>query len=199
MTEAYTLAAEALRAQPDDPLVLTRAGSCYGFTGRREDGIRLQEKALINQPNNALALWTMGAALVLDGQATLGLSKLEQAILLSPREPQMYVIRVFQAVALVYLERYTEAEKASLAGLQVYDGWYQSWIVLARAKAGLGDIKGAQQALYKAKEIEPSFSLMSLKKSYAISFKDKGRLILAKLEPIWPEDLLTTDATGEQN
>ncbi len=199
IAEAYTLAAEALRAEPDHPIVLTRIGACYGFTGRREDAIRLLEKALVKQLNNALALWTMGTALVLDGQAALGLSKLEQAIQLSPREPLMYIIKVFQVSALGQLGRYVEAEQAALAGIQVYDGWHRSWLALAIARAGLGDIKGAQQALYKAREIEPGFSLMSVKKSYALIFKDKGRKALAKLEPIWPEDLLTANGTKEQD
>ena len=195
MAEAYTLAAEAVRAQPDDPLVLSKAGACYGFTGRREDAIRLLEKALVKQPSNDLALWAMGAALVLDGQAASGLSKLEQAIQLSPRTPQMYIIKMFQARALIHLERYTEAEQAALAGLQYYDGYTGSWTSLAMARAGLGNIEGAQQALYKAREIEPGFSLMAVKKSWAIIYKDKGRLALSDLEPIWPKDLLTSDET----
>jgi len=199
IARAYALGAEAVRAQPNHPIVLSKVGSCYGFTGRREDGIRLLGKALVKQANNAYALWPMGAALILDGQAALGQSKLEQAIQLSPQTPEMYIIKAFQVHALVELERYAEAEQAALTGLQTYDGWARSWINLARARASLGNTKGAQEALYKARELEPGFSLMSMKKSYAISFKDKGRGSLDLLEPIWPKDLLTADGTREQH
>ncbi|MBV1931985.1 MAG: hypothetical protein KUG71_09740 [Porticoccaceae bacterium] len=191
LTKAYTLGAEALRIAPDHPLVLTRVGSCYGVTGRRDDGIRLLEKALAKQPNNAMALWGMGAALAMNGQAALALAKLEQAIELSPRAPEMYIIKTFQAIALFGLERYTEAEQTALAGLRSYDGWYGLWRMLAIARAGLDDVKGAHEALYKAKEIEPGFSLKSTKATYAIIYKDQGRHSLSKLEPVWPEDLLT--------
>jgi TolB-like protein/Tfp pilus assembly protein PilF len=191
--KAYALGAEALREAPEHPLVLTRVGSCYGVTGRRDDGIRLLEKALVKQANSAMALWGIGAALAMNGQAALALAKLEQAIELSPRAPEMYIIKTFQTIALVGLERYEEAQQAALAGLRSYDRWDGLWRMLAIARAGLGDIKGAQEALYKAKEIEPGFSLKSTKASYAIIYKDQGRHILSKIEPIWPEDLLTTD------
>lgn len=105
----------------------------------------------------------------------------------------MYMIKTFQAIALFGLERYAEAEQAALAGLRSYDGWDGLWRMLAIARAGLGDVKGAHEALYKAKEIEPSFSLKSIKVTYAIIYKDKGRHSLSILEPIWPEDLLTND------
>jgi len=193
LARAYALGVEALRTAPNHPLVLAKVGSCYGFTGRRDDGIRLLEKALIKQANSALALWSIGAVLVLDGQAALGLAKLEQAIELSPRAPEMYLIKAFQAAALIALKRYAEAEQATLAGLKSYDGWDGSWRLLAIAKAGLGDEKAAQAALYKAREVEPSFSLMSTKAVYAIIYKDKGRLVLSKILPIWPEDLVGTD------
>ena len=103
----------------------------------------------------------------------------------------MYLIKVFQTSALISLQRYAEAEQAALAGLRSYDHWDGLWRLLAEARAGLGDIKGAQAALYKAREIEPSFSLKSTKTTHAIIYKDKGRNSLSILEPIWPEDLLT--------
>lgn len=198
LSRAYTVGAEALSLAPDDPWVLTKVGGCYGFTGRREDGIRLLEKALDNQTNNAFALWNLGAALALDGQAALALEKIEQAIELSPRAPEMYIIKVFHTIALNHLGRYAEAEQAALAGLRSYDGWSASWRVLAMARASLGDVQGARAALYKAREVDPGFSLQSTKASYDIIYKDKGRQSLSFLEPIWPEDLLTADEPANQ-
>ena len=198
LSRAYTVGVEALRLAPDDPWVLTKVGGCYGFTGRREDGIRLLEKALDNQTNNAFALWNLGVALAFDGQAALALEKIEQAIELSPRAPEMYIIKVFHTIALIHLGRYAEAEQAALAGLRSYDGWSASWRVLAMARASLGDVQGARAALYKAREVDPGFSLQSTKASYDIIYKDKGRQSLSFLEPIWPEDLLMADEPGSQ-
>lgn len=73
LAKAYALGAEAVRTAPDHPLVLAKVGTCYGVTGRRDDGIRLLEKALTKQANSALALWAMGGALAMDGQAALAL------------------------------------------------------------------------------------------------------------------------------
>ena len=128
-----------------------------------------------------------------DGQPEAGLAKLEQSIQTSPKAHDMYVIKYFQASALLGLQRYAEAEQAALAALQANDSWWAAWSILARARAAKGDIKGAQAALYKAREKEPTFSLESTKRALALIYKDKGRHALSIIEPIWPEDLLTAD------
>lgn len=74
-----------------------------------------------------------------------------------------------------------------------YDGWWVTHLHLAVARAGQNDIEGAQQALYMAREKDASFSLALVKFTAAFAMKNGGKNILALLEPIWPEDLLTAD------
>jgi tetratricopeptide (TPR) repeat protein len=135
----------------------------------------------------------LGEALTFDGQPARGLPYIDKAILLSPKSPYMYFYEFYRTMALCELDRYFEAEQAGQNSLKSYDGLYWSWLVLAWARAGQGDIEGAQQALYGAKNIEPRFSLDLAKETTAITFKNKGKNMLALLEPIWPEDLLTAD------
>lgn len=192
IAEAYTLGQQALESAPNDPLALFALGSCYGYTGRPREAIRLLEKAISKQPNYALASAILGLALTLDQQPARGLPYNEQALLLSPRSPQVYLFETFRTATLCELGRYTEAEAAAKNGLKSYDGWYWTWLNLAWARAGLGDIEGVRQALYAAKTSEPRFSLAFAKESSAILFKNKGQNLLAALEPIWPEELLTS-------
>ena len=193
IAEAYTLGQQALESAPNDPLALFALGSCYGYTGRPREAIRLLEKAISKQPNYALASAALGLALMLDQQPARGLPYNEQALLLSPRSPQVYLFETFRTATLCELSRYTQAEQAAQNGLKSYDGWYWTWLNLAWARAGLGDTEGARQALYGAKTSEPRFSLAFAKESAAILFKNKGQNLLAALEPIWPEDLLNAD------
>ncbi len=194
IAEAYTLGQQALESAPNDPLALFALGSCYGVTGRTQEAIRLLEKAISKQPNYALASAMLGLALTFDQQPARGLPYIEQALLLSPLSPQIYNIETYRALTLCELGRYAEAEQAAQNGLKSYDGYYWTWLSLAHARAGQGDVEGAQQALYNAKKAEPRFSLTLTKESAAIIFKNKGKNLLAALEPIWPEDLLTTDS-----
>ncbi|RLA42757.1 MAG: hypothetical protein DRR06_13730, partial [Gammaproteobacteria bacterium] len=191
IAEAYTLGQQALESAPNDPLALFALGSCYGYTGRPREAIRLLEKAISKQPNYALASAALGLALTFDQQPARGLPYIEQALLLSPLSPQTYLFETYRTATLCELGRYAEAEQAAQNGLKSYDGWYWTWLNLAWARAGQGDIGGAQQALYNAKSSEPRFSLTLAKESAAIIFKNKGENLLAALEPIWPEDLLS--------
>ena len=192
IAEAYTLGQQALESAPKDPLVLFALGSCYGFTGRPQEAIRLLEKAIVKQPNYALAIAALGLALTFNDQPAEGLPPIEKALLVSPQSPQTYHFETYRAATLCTLGRYVEAEQAAQNALKSYDGWYWSWLNLAWARAGQGDIAGAKQALHSAKATESQFSLGLVKQSTAILFKNKGRDLLARLEPIWPEDLLTS-------
>ena len=193
IARGYALGEEALKAAPNDPMVLWALGGCYGVSGRPQDGIRLLEKAISKQPNYAQALAMLGEAFMFDGQPAIGLPYVDKAILLSPKSPYIYFYEVYRAIALNELGQYLKAAQASQNSLKSYDGWYWSWLMMAWARAGQDDIDGAKQALYRAKIKEPRFSLDLVKESTDIVFKNKGENLLALLEPIWPEDLLTTD------
>lgn len=193
ITEAHVLSEEALKAAPNDPLVLTAVGTCYGATNRRNEAIRLLTKAVSMQPNLDIALASLAQALTNDGQPAKGLPHLAKASQLSPRSPYRSVIETFHSLALIELGRYMEAEMAANRGIESYDGWYWTWLALASARAGQGDIEGAIQSLYDGKMSEPRFSRNLVEKSAEMIYGNKGKNLLASLKPIWPEDLLTAD------
>ncbi|MBL4709377.1 MAG: hypothetical protein JKY48_13150 [Flavobacteriales bacterium] len=200
IAESYAMGEQALEQAPEDALVLYTAGYCYGYMGlgdeskaRRRDSIRLLEKALSKQPDFASGLSSMGILYIHNGQAELGLEKLEKAIKLAPRAPDIYLTETYRAFALNELGRYSEAEQAAQTALRAHDSWMATWVMLACARAGQRDIAGAQRALYEAKKREPWFSLEMYKHFSKTLYKNKGVNVLAILEPIWPEDLLTAD------
>ncbi|MEH6638853.1 MAG: tetratricopeptide repeat protein [Porticoccaceae bacterium] len=193
IAEAYSLGKEVLQVAPNDPLVLYAVGACYSATGRIEEAIRLLEKAVAKQPNFALALGALSYSLTFDGQAEKSVSYGEQALRLSPQSPLIWVLESWRATGLNELGQYQAAEKALKNALKSYDGWQWTWVQMAWARAGLGDIEGARQALYNARKAEPQFSLALIKGGAAIAYKNKGKNLLAALEPIWPEDLKTAN------
>ena len=192
IAEAYKLGKQAVESAPNDPLVLFAIGSCYGFTGRPQEAIRLLEKAIAKQPSFALAMAMLGLILTFNDQPAEGLPYIEKAMVVSPRSPQTYLFESYRAGTLSALGRYAEAQQACQNAIKSYDGWYWTWLTLAWALAGQGDAQGAKQALFSSKEVDLQFSLVMVKQSAGIIFKNKGKNLLALLEPIWPEDLLTT-------
>ena len=192
IAEADRLGQEALQKSPNDPLVLSAVGSCYSVTGRRREAIHLMEKVLSVQPNFAEALSVMGTSLSLNDQPGEGLPYLEKASILAPRSPSIYFTETVRALTLNELSRYEEAEQIAKKGLRSYDGFYWTWVQLAQALASQGDIASARQALYDSKNAEPRFSLEYMRAA-ALVYKNKGKNLLAALESIWPEDLLTTN------
>ena len=195
--EAYGLGEQAVRIAPSDPLVLFGAGACYGPTGRTDEGIRLLKKAVSKQPNFAIALAMLGLSYAFDGQSTQGLPYLDKALELAPQSPYIYLYESWRSIPLIELDRYHEAEQVLQNALESYDGWWWTWLNLAAARAGQGDIEAAKQALYNAKQREDQFSLAFYKKAAAAVYKNKGKNVVALLEPIWPEDLLITDEKNQ--
>ena len=197
LTEAYELGTLALQQAPNDPLVLYAMGSCYGYTGRQLEGIRLLEHAIAIQPNFAQALVALGMAMTFDDRPEQGLSKIELALKLSPRSPYLHRAESFRAITLNELSRYAEGEQAANNAIKSFDGWYYGWIALAWAYAGQGDQEAAVKALYAAKKAEPLLTLDFVKKVMDPIDKNKSGHMFSLLEPIWPEDLLTADSTNE--
>ena len=193
ITESYQLGEQALQAAPNDPLVLFGVGACYGTTGRADESIRLLKKAIGKQPNFAMALAMLGLSYSLDEQPEQGLPFLERSLELAPQSPYLWLYETWRSLPLLELSRYEEAEQILQNGLESSDSWWWSWMSLAAARSGRGDIAGAQEALYTAREKEPLFSLSFAQGGVAVLYKNKGKNLLALLEPIWPEDLKTAD------
>ncbi len=190
---AYKLSEQALKLAHNDPLVLFGVGACYGATGRPDEAIRLLKKAVTLQPNFAMALGVLGYSYAFNEQPELGLPYSEKALQLAPQSPYIWLYETWRSVPLLELGRYEEAMQASQNALESYDGWWWTWINLATARAGQGDIEGAKQALYTARKKEALFSLSFTRGVSGIVYKNKGENVLALLEPIWPEELLTAD------
>lgn len=193
ITKAYSHGEQALKLAPNDPLVLYGVGACYGSTGRADEGVRLLKRAVTKQPNFAIALGMLGLSYTLDGQAERALPYGDQALQLAPQSPYIYLFHSWQSSGLIELGRYEEAEQSLQNAIESYDGWWWTWQNLAAARSGQGDIEGAQQALRTARKKEVLFSRSFTRASAAVIFKNKGKNLLAALEPIWPEDLLRSE------
>ncbi len=199
LAEVFRLGEEVLEATPNDPLVLFAIGSCYGAIGKRTEAIRLLEKATRLQPNFPLALGALGYTLAFDGQPEKGALYGEMAVRHSPHSPIRWMLKTWGGMALLEMGHYTLAENESSQALRLYDGWWWTWFGMAAAKAGLGDHEGATQALYGARKAEPLFSLQLATTVFHQVYKNNGENILPLLEPIWPEDLLTTLSSTEKD
>ncbi len=192
--EGYQLGEQALQLAPNDPLVLYGVGACYGVKATHaEKGIRLLKKAVDLQPSFASAQGMLGIAYTFNGEPEQALSPGAESLRLEPRSPNTWLLAIWYAATLNELGRFEEAESMARSAIASYDGWWFTHLHLAVARAGQNDIEGAQQALYMAREKDASFSLAKVKSAAAFAWKDKGKNMLALLEPIWPEDLLTAD------
>ncbi len=165
---------------------------------RPDDAIRLLKNAVTKQPNFAIALAFLDLAYALSGQPELGQAYSEKALALSPQSPYIYLYESWRTFGLLELGDYVGTESAAQNALQAYDGWWWTWLHLAAAHAGQGKTDSARDALFMARAKEPQFSLAYYRRSAAIIYKNKGKNVLGLLEPIWPEDLLTTDEGSEK-
>jgi adenylate cyclase len=182
------LARRAVRAAPDDPVVLARAGATMTMLGSDwSDGAPLIERAVALNPGDALAHLQRGRLHLLKGDPDRAMADIGTAQRLDPLSNR---IRVGTAVlggnARFQQGRFAEAAVLFKEGL-AQGGAPWVWLALAAALAQLGDVESARHALARHREeaggevsVPP---LLAVRPEYRKMFEDGIAIAEGRLPP----------------
>jgi len=82
--EALANQDQALKLQPEDPLLWTNRGIVLARSGRYEEALASCDKALELQPNDESGYYSKACCYALQGDVDLAIENLQQAINLNP-------------------------------------------------------------------------------------------------------------------
>jgi adenylate cyclase len=143
-----------------------RSDSCaYGIKGRLlayaidqdriGDALTYSRRGYDLNPNNMLSLTGLALVEILAGNPESGIEHLHQALRMSPRDPQRYMMHHYLSVASVCSRDYANGVKYALLGIGEAPRFPLLHVMLANSYVGMGEIEKAMTALEEARRLGP--------------------------------------------
>ncbi len=134
-------------------------GHAYALTGQRESMLTAFARSVELNPSSSLVLICSGESMALAGQPDEAIEHLDEAMRLSPQDPAIFY--ALHAVALAHFsaERYAQAVEWASRSVQTQPDFAWGYRTMAASLAHLGRLDEARQALEKAVERQPEFTL----------------------------------------
>ena len=174
--EVMRYARRAVQIDKDNAEALaTLARRTAGIERDYEEAVSLAERAVALNPNSAFAWRQSGYALVYCGRPEPALAYLQRAIRLSPRDPRAEDCWTGIALALIQLERDTEAAAAARKAVQANPNSASTWRAFAAALALTGQLDEARTAIRRLLAIDPTCTLTVMAVRQGYTDKAKAR------------------------
>jgi adenylate cyclase len=140
-----------------------------------QEAISLAEQAVAINPNSAFAWGQSGWALVLAGRPEQAILHFQRTLRLNPRDPRARNYLNGMALALIQLERDTEAVVIARKAVQHRPNGAGPWRALTASLALAGQFDEARAAFRRGLELDPTCSLQSLYLRFGHSEKARAR------------------------
>lgn len=185
---------KALELDPNNPTVLLGAGVLNAYTGHIDAAAAQIGRCCAINPNDAHAQALRAPVLAAAGRGEEGLEAGELALRLSPRDPRRYLMLNFIGWAHLHLGLHSEAEQKFRLSLDLYDGFFWSWLGYLVVLATQEKTEEAKAALTGANRLAPDYKLTDLEKYLRTvtghSDGERSAIIdrqIDSLRDIWPE------------
>lgn len=167
-TDLMELVEHAERAIDCDPMepygYVFRALAC-SVQGNPEGAITALRRAVELNPSLPVARSLLGQFLGIAGRTEEGLRELDHAILLSPRDPQLWSFHAGKQIVYSIAGRYEESREASERALEVdrVAAGATAYSNIAATSVHLGDLPRAREALAETLRVWPDMSEATLR------------------------------------
>ena len=156
---AERAAADAVRADGEDPWAHLALATIHLPRGRFDDALAEFEVALGLNPNFSLALGYYGLVLSSVGRWQEGADAARRALRLSPRDPFSAIFSGVAAYAQFVGRNYDEAVRLAREGVRQRPEFVGGYRILTAAAAMAGDAELARSALQELRRTQPDISL----------------------------------------
>jgi TolB-like protein/tetratricopeptide (TPR) repeat protein len=140
-----------------------------------EEAVSLAQRAVTLNPNSAVAWRESGYALIYCARAEAALEHLQRAIRLSPRDPRAEDCWAGIALALIQLNRDSEAISAGRNAVQANPNSATAWRAFSAALALDGQIEEARTGAKRLMTIDPNCTLASMMVRYGYTEAARAR------------------------
>jgi Flp pilus assembly protein TadD len=150
---ALALARQAIREDPEQPIVLAYAGLGLAFLSLAEEGLVHLERARELAPGNAEVRICLSWVYTMLNKPDAALAELRAFNRLSPRSPQAHLALRSEAQALVRAGRFEDGLSAADRALRIFPGDYPSMLVRCVCLLRLGQPVLAKEAISRAAQL----------------------------------------------
>lgn len=162
--EADQFVRQALEQDPDNSTVLALASYVQSFAVRNyAAGCELAEKSLIANPNNPLALAFLGRAQSYLGNNEVGHEFTSQALKVVGNSPYTYTIYFLGGMTALLTGRYEEAVRLAEIARALAPNYRAPQRYLVPLYLKTGRLDQAREALKRMHQLEPDFSLSTMR------------------------------------
>jgi TolB-like protein len=152
----------ALRLAPRDATVMEYAALVWINCGFRNRCLQTARRVVTMSPFNMVAWGYVGCALVWGGtraEIQEGLEVLHRLLKVAPNHPSVPFWHFFLCCGYAEAGDYATARDHAQAAVGFHPGFCLGWTALANALGATGDADGARQAIERAKQANPLFTL----------------------------------------
>ena len=182
LQEGLDAANKALKCDDKDAISYFAIGRIYMMLGNHDASIAALKKSIGLNPCFAQSYHGLGFALSLSGQLEESRRMTLKAIGLSPRDPMLWAFKIVHALNCLLSEDYDEGLEWVHHTLQVPSATgYWPHAVMASVLGSLDRIEEGKDALSKAFEAKPDFSIEFLEKNLPARQEGGLELYLAGL------------------
>lgn len=158
------MARAALKADPDDPIVLSQAPFALATLGRDLDGgAAAIERGVQLYPNVQQILYGSGYIMTLVGDQETALERFRAALRLNPNDPLAYRTLTGASITCSLMGRFEDAVTFGEEARRRHGRWSVTFRLLAAAYAQLGNNEKAGEALARYRELAPGVTISLLK------------------------------------
>lgn len=189
--ESLRQTGKALMLDPGDPFSLVAKSVAIQYAGRPAESMEYLQRSLRLNPSDVLAHLYYGRGLTFSGKPVLAIAHFERFERLNPADPGAHMAGMYHSIALAFLQRWEEAEKASRASVAASGGrnpW--SWVFLMVALGGQGKFDEATAVPPELKGVAPNWDRKFVENALTAFQDDKELLppIFEILRSVWPDD-----------
>ncbi|RFB75035.1 adenylate/guanylate cyclase domain-containing protein [Methylovirgula sp. 4M-Z18] len=157
---ALDLCRQAIRLDPDNPVVLCLAGhATIAFTGDYQFAVRLIDSATRINPNYAEGWIRYAMMSVYQGEYGDALRQADLAIALSPHDPLLFIAHSAKGYAHFFLKQFAEAEHDARLALRRKAGSEMAYRILISALVEQGKLSEARGFGREMLERLPDFTI----------------------------------------
>ena len=155
---SLTATEKALELDPRDPYSLTAHAVALQYAGRASEAMEYLHRSLRLNPSDVLTHCYYGRGLMFTGKPELALAHFERFNRLNLNDSGELIPGMYESIALVFLQRWKEAEERARRALAASGGrnpW--TWVMLMISLGGQGKCDEATALLSELKKVSPHF------------------------------------------
>lgn len=188
--EAWIKGAKAVDLLPDDPLVLASYGHLNTCLGEAAKAVEVLTRSIELDPSSAWSNGLLAFALTCCNRSDEAIEQVSKALRLSPRDAATHWYLTMLAWAYLQQAHYEDAAREAQRSINAFAGWSVPWATLAIARAGLGQMTEAREALDTSRRLDERSTREGFEKFFAYILRDDAnrRAVASWLKELWSDE-----------